>query len=379
MSSRNAWCCFLLAACGTWNAGNIGPLTDPLVAEFDITLTTIGLVSGTAFFGGIVIATLAGAKIARRVPLRDGLIASCVLHLVGNLICAAAPVLAVLIAGRVIVGVGLGVTLLFGGAFARAEGGLRGLGIYGAGITLGVAMALGFGGVLEEAGLDWRLAFVLAGLIGLIPLPLIPKDAPRVAPRNEPDEGPFGMAARSLPFWRLQLLGITSLGTPLVLGVWLISWLGVKEGISVGTAGAMAFGLFGLSAVTRYYGGVLSGRGVSPTAIALFGCLVGGLGIAVIASGDGTAAAVAGVLLVGLAISVPASLVYDEGENVLPGRPLGGLSLIVTGASVFPIVAIPLIGSAIGSGDGEAALLALAVFSVLSGIANIKPAAPEPA
>ncbi len=106
---------------------------------------------------------------------------------------------------------------------------------------------------------------------------------------------------------------------------------------------------------------------------------MGALGIAVIAVGDGIGAAIAGVFLIGASISVPASLVYDEGENVLPGRPLGGLGLIVTGASAFPIVAIPLVGAAIGSGDGDLAFLALAAFAAASGFANIVPAAPDPA
>jgi MFS family permease len=379
VSDRDRILVFLLGACGTWNAGNIGPLTAPLVADFDISLTTVGLISGTAFFAGITTATLAGAEIARRIPLATGLRASCGFHFVGNVICAASPILAVLIGGRFVVGIGLGLTLLFGGAFARAEGGLRALGIYGAGITLGVAMALGVGGLLEEAGVDWRISLLLAALIGLIPLPLIPRESPQVAPRNEPAQGPFAEAATSLPFWRLQLLSITVLGIPLVLGVWLISYLGIEEGVGVGEAGAIAFGLFFLSAATRYLGGVMSSKGASPSAVALFGCLVGALGIAVIAVGDGVPAAIAGVVLIGVSISLPASLVYDEGENVLPGRPLGGLGLIVTGASVFPIAAIPLVGSAMGSGDGEAAFLALAAFAALSGLANAKPATPPSA
>lgn len=375
MSDRDRLCVFLLGACGTWNAGNIGPLTAPLVADFNISLTTVGLISGTALFVGITTATLAGAEIARRIPLATGLRAACGFHFAGNLICAASPVLALLIGGRFIVGIGLGLTFLFGGAFARAEGGLRALGIYGAGITLGVAMALGVGGLLEEAGVEWRISLLLAALIGLIPLPLIPREAPQVAPREEPAEGPFAEAAKSLPFWRLQLLSITVLGIPLVLGVWLISYLGIEEGVGVGEAGAIAFGLFGLSAATRYLGGVVSSRGASPSAVALFGCLVGALGIAVVAVGDGVPAAIAGVILIGISISFPASLVYDEGENVLPGRPLGGLGLTVSGANAFPILAIPLVGAAIGSGDGEAAFLALAAFAALSGLANAVPAA----
>ena len=215
---------------------------------------------------------------------------------------------------------------------------------------------------------------MLAAFIGLIPLPLIPRESPQVAPREEPTEGPFAQAAGSLPFWRLQLLSITVLGIPLVLGVWLISYLGIEEGVGVGEAGAIAFALFGLSAATRYLGGVVSARGASPSAVALFGCLVGALGIAVVAVGNGVPAAIAGVVLIGVSISFPASLVYDEGENVLPGRPLGGLGLIVTGASAFPILAIPLVGSAMGSGDGEVAFLALAAFAAVSGLANAKPA-----
>ena len=117
------------------------------------------------------------------------------------------------------------------------------------------------------------------------------------------------------------MLSITSSASRWCIGVWLISYLGIEEGVGVGAAGAIAFGLFGLSAATRYLGGVASARGASPSLIALFGCLVGALGIAVIAVGDGIAAAIAGVVLLGASISVPASLVYDEGENVLPGRP----------------------------------------------------------
>lgn len=43
-----------------------------------------------------------------------------------------------------------------------------------------------------------------------------------------------------------------------------------------------------------------------------------------------------------------------------------------------PIVAIPLVGAAIGSGAGDAAFLALAAFVALTGVANAVPAAPDP-
>ena len=379
MSARNRACVFLLGACAAWNAGNVGPIAGRLESEFDVSLSVIGLLSGTFFFAGVVAASLAGAELSRRIPIARGLRAACVLLFAGNLLAAATPVLGGLIGARIVVGFGAGLIFLFGGGFSRTEGGLRALGLFGAGITLGVAFALGIGGLLEEADVDWRATFGLAALLGLVPLALIPGEVPSGAPRTEPSDGLMREAARRLSFWRLQLLSISSLGVPLVIGAWLISYLVAEEGMGAGEAGAASFVLFAISAAMRYSGGVVAARGVSQSLIAFGGCAVGAAGVAVLALGDGTGAALAGIVLMGLGLSFPASLVYDEGETVLPGRPLGGLGLIVMGASAFPIAVIPLFGIALGEGDGEVAFLALAAFVLVAGLANIVPASASSA
>ena len=88
-----------------------------------------------------------------------------------------------------LVGVGAGIALLFGAAFAREVGGVRTLGLFGAGITLGVAAPLALGSILEDAGVDWRVGFGVSAAVALTALPLIPREVPRPPAPQEPRQG----------------------------------------------------------------------------------------------------------------------------------------------------------------------------------------------
>jgi hypothetical protein len=77
------------AAVSGWNCGNVGPVVGSLSSEFDVGLGAIGLLSGTFFFAGIVVANLVGAEIARRIRVLYGIWACCLLSALGNLIIAA--------------------------------------------------------------------------------------------------------------------------------------------------------------------------------------------------------------------------------------------------------------------------------------------------
>jgi DHA1 family inner membrane transport protein len=111
----------------------------------------------------------------------------CLLCFAGNVLFAIAPGFGLLAAGRVVAGAGTGIALLFGAAYARAAGGVRLLGVFGAGITLGVAAPLALGSILEDAGVDWRVGFWISALIALIALPLLPAKVPQ-PPWGEPRE-----------------------------------------------------------------------------------------------------------------------------------------------------------------------------------------------
>ena len=122
-------------------------------------------------------------------------------------------------------------------AYARAIGGVKLVGLFGAGLTLGVAAALLLGSVLEGGGRQ------LAGRL--------PDHAPRLlrwrcrycpmsgwrspGPPSE-SEGLAREALTNQAWWRVQLLGLTTLTIPLVIGAWLVHFLITGYGMSAGAA-----------------------------------------------------------------------------------------------------------------------------------------------
>jgi predicted MFS family arabinose efflux permease len=364
---------FLLGVCGTWNAGNIGPVTGALADEFSASLTEIGLYTGACFFAGVVAAGLAGAELSQRISIPRGLRIACLLFLGGNVLIVVTPEIGGLVAGRVAAGLGSGLIFLFGGGFARNMGGVRLLGVFGSGITLGIAGALGIGGLLEEIGVDWRWAFALTAALALVPMPLIPGEVPAAGTAAESREGLFRDAFSRLAFWRISLLGVATLGVPFVIGAWLIAYLTGDDAFGSGLAGLVSFGLFALTAVMRYVGGRLSAGGTPPGILAAGSCLIAAAGIAVLAIDNEAMPALVAVALMGLGMSLPAALAYDEAERVLPGKPLGGLGLMQAIANAFPIAALPLVGVALDDGNAEAGFLGLAAFVLLAGLANLRP------
>src|SRR5918995_5237426 len=62
----------LLAAGTSWNAGNIGPVTSALSADFSVSLTAVGLLSGTVFFAGLLATTVVAPRLAKRTGVAGG-------------------------------------------------------------------------------------------------------------------------------------------------------------------------------------------------------------------------------------------------------------------------------------------------------------------
>ncbi len=382
MTPRARTAVFLLAAgVSGWNCGNVGPVVGSLASEFDASLAQIGLISGTFFFAGCVVANLVASRIAPRIDVLAGVRAACVLSAAGNVILAASPDFAGLVAGRIVAGLGVGLSILFVPAYARAVGGVRLLGVFGAGLTLGIATSLALGSVMEGEGVDWRVAFAITAVLGVAPLAALPRakvEIPR-APHHT-GEGLLRRALRSGAWWRIELLGVTVLTVPLVVGAWLVHYLTVGDGLSPSTAGALAFLLFGISALMRDVAGRLAERGTPVAALVLGGLAMAAAGLLLLGEDRSLGPAIAAIVLLGVGLSLPYPLFYDEGERVFPDRPLGGLALLQVFANAFPIFAVPLFGAALASGDEGFAFGALAAVTVISALLNVRPAVgPAPA
>jgi predicted MFS family arabinose efflux permease len=374
MRSRAAIAIFLLGAGAFWNAGNIAPIAAQLSHHFSITLGTVGLLSGTALFTVMTVGSLAVPGMTRSLGAIPTARIACVLGAAGNVILALAPAFWVLMVGRIVASAGVALVLVIGPAIARSEGGVKTLSVFGASVMLGVAAALGIGGLLVDAGANWRVAFALSALLAVAALPFLPERV-EVTP---PGHFPPGIVRRlidSAPEWRLLLLFAGVAGIPLVVSAWLSHYLTSAGGLTPGLAGILAFLLFGISAVIRVSSGRLAARGFSPVVLAGVAPLVGSVGMVLMAVEPSLAGALPGVVLMGVGFALPYAVMYDEAERLFPEAPVASLSFLSSGANVIPIVAIPLVGAALEHGSGEVAMLALSAVVVLAGAANLRPAA----
>ena len=363
----------LIGLGGAWNAGTVGPVASEIAAEFDVSLAVVGLLSGTLFLGSAAIGLLVAAQIGERIGLARGLRLSCGLFIVGNLLFAVSPVFATLAIGRVLVGLGFALMNPLGAVWARNAGGVRLFGVFGASIQVGIALALLLGSGLSDAGIDWRVGFLVAAALSVASFLAIPAGSDSAPTAPERVKGFLGAALRHARVYRLAMLFISIYGVPMVLSAWLVEYL-VREGdVRKAIAGVIAFVLFGLSAIVRELGANLQERGLPH--VLLSGSLgLAAIGLAAIAFDPTQTVAFAAVVLIGIGFGIPYATALTEAQDLFPKAPGEPVALMTMAAFIPPIIVIPLVGHAISGGDGDVAFGLLAIFVVLATLANSRTA-----
>src|SRR5262249_15993846 len=177
-------------------------------------------------------------------------------------------------------------------------------------------------------------------------------------------------AATDGRFWRLELVAIASFAVPIVLGAWLVHYLITEGGLTATVAGLVAFALFGISAFARHYGGQLLPPRALHALRALGGFSLAAAGFVVLAIEPSLGGALAATVLMGVGLSLPYAVVYDEGVRVIPESPAGGLGLVQAIANTFPIPVTPLLGAALAAGNGDAGWIAIGALVLLAGLLN---------
>lgn len=372
--TRTALGLALLAGATSWGSANIGPVAGALGREFDVSLASVGVVGGTVFFAGLMVAKLGSAAVTRRIGTSSACRLACVLALAGSVVAAVAPALWVLATGRALSGLGLGLAIVAGPVLAKEAGGVRLVGVFGGAVTFGVAGALGVGSVMRGAGIDWRVDFAVAAAAALVALVMVPtsRGAPTI-----PSGSVLAVLRRSatnLSAWRLELLFTTALGIPYILGVWLVPYLTRDAHISSELAGLLSVAMYCLLALVRPEGARLDARGMPAGAIGGLAPVVAAVGLLLLALDGAVPVLVAGALLAGAGFAIPYALMYDEAQQLFPGARVASVGLLSVGGNVLPLAVLPVLGAAIEHGNGELALCALAVVPLLAGLANLKPA-----
>ena len=361
----------------------MGPVAAPLAASLKVSLTEVGLLSGTVFFGACLVAAWVTPGISGRIGVQRGLQVGCGLEVVGNLVCLVGPSFGWLAVGRVLVGLGIGAMFVLGAVLARDGGGVRLIGVFGGSASLGLALSLVVGGIIAETASAWRLVFVVSGTVALVTLVLLPgpiADRP-AAPSSR--WRPMVQSLRRRSTWRALGVYMAATCTPLVLGVWIVVYLSAPGGGGLrpwlaGTYGGL---MFALTVVARPVGGWLgspSGRvpaSVGPWLPALgLGLAAGGLvGLAVDRS---WAAALVWVVAIGAGFALPYAAVVDVVAGVVPHQPATGIALAQIIGSALPMAAVPAVGAALYAGRGPLALGVLGVVTLVAaaGAIGLRPA-----
>lgn len=371
--SRGSLIVLLLGTGAAWNAGNVGSVVGEVSRAFDLSLATVGLLSGTLLLGFTVLGTVLAPRIGEAIGVVRTMVVAAGLCVVGNLVFAVAPDFAALSAGRALAGCGLGLAAVAGPIYARATGGVRRVGLFGAAFQLGIAGGLGFGAILTDLGADWRFGFLLSAAVAASPLPLLAGVDSRDLPVERRGGGFLRLALRSSRVLRLTTLFLAIFAVPLTLGSWLVHYLSVDSGLSAGFAGALGFVLFGVSAWAREIGGGLASRGVGAMYLAGLAPLLAAAGLAALALDDSAAVATVAVVAAGVGFALPYGTGIVEAQKLFPREPAEPVAFVTMIGSAVPVALVPAMGSLLGAGNGEAVFLALAAFVLLAGILNLRP------
>jgi predicted MFS family arabinose efflux permease len=227
----------------------------------------------------------------------------------------------------------------------------RALAIYGLGIPIGSAIGVLLGGAIAAA-IEWRTAFVVMGVAGLLTAPvfrLLVRDPPRAAPAERGAMRPvFGMLARKPAFWLLSLGGAAGSTAGYGIAFWLPSLMMRSFGLDLAETGRFVGALLLTGGVAGILlGGVIADRWGRRTrrAYALVPAIAYVAGVPLMA-----AAMLSGSWQAALALFVvPQALVY-----AWPGPLLTAVQQLVPGAMRSTASAcFLLINNLIGLGLGS--------------------------
>jgi MFS family permease len=357
----------LLGTSFGYGAGVVGPAAAPVAGEFDVSLGEAGLMT-SVFFIAIAAFALVGAAVEERLGIPWSARLAAVFMGLGGVVAAVAPAFALLLVGRAFAGLGTGIALIACPVIARALGSVLLLGLYGSGITIGLAASLFVGGELAEAGADWRVNFGISAAIGFAALPFLFADMPAVEHMRRIGAAGVRKVLRGWPFWRADLLFVFVNALPVIVGAWLLHYLTIHHGLGAGVAGAFGFLLFGVQAVARPLGGKLA---VSPSLRLLLSTLGPALataGILALALDRTEGIAAIAIVALGLGFGAPYAIAYQRIEEVMEGNPELGLAVGLQGVNFAAIVVVPIVGAALEHGYGKLSFLLLGAYCALVGL-----------
>ncbi|MFO1415405.1 MAG: MFS transporter [Burkholderiales bacterium] len=232
-------------------------LIPSIKAEYAVSDTTLGLLSGFAFTVLFSVSSLLVARVADRVDRARVITWSLATFTVATALCGLVAAFWQLVAMRVIVGVGEGGTNPASHALVAdmypARRRAAAMATYSIGPYLGVIVAFGGGAALAQA-FGWRTAYLVVGVLGLA---LVAATAallrdPRTASALPRSAAALPAAAAARALWaspalrHILIAGTLATAAGQALATWLPTWLTREHGMELGRAGAFLGVVLGL-------------------------------------------------------------------------------------------------------------------------------------
>ncbi|MBC9034414.1 MFS transporter [Sphingomonas sp. JC676] len=238
-------------------------LAQPVKASLHLTDTQLGMLGGLAFAALYSTLAIPLALLADKTSRSWVITVSLGVWSAFTALCGVAQNFTQMFLFRLGVGVGEagGVAPSYAliGDYYPAEKRARALSIYSLGIPVGAALGALLGGYIAQ-NIEWRTAFIVVGLLGLVIAPAfkwIVHDRPRaVAPADQvPLSYVFGILAAKPSFWLLAFGAAAGSMCGYGVAFWLPSMIMRNYGLNVGQVGQF----FGALLLTGGVAGILFG------------------------------------------------------------------------------------------------------------------------
>ncbi|MBI3521699.1 MAG: MFS transporter [Chloroflexi bacterium] len=318
--------------------------------ELRLSDAQLGLLPAALFIATIPSMFAAGAVSDVLGPKRINTIGFA-LSVLGNLLFAFAPTFELLLAAKAISGIGSGIAFIAGFRYIAGlygeERSQFGQGLYGAGYPLGSALGLQLMPPLALALGGWRGAFLWSSLTLLVVVMLWMWLSPAV-PSATVRSSPLA-ALRDGNSWWCFVEHAAGFGLSVAAGTWAAVFLLREFDLPLVAAGLLGSILLLTAPFMRSAGGYLLSRAhIGPIALMRIAQLSNLAGLALLAlPGRPFAAALVGLLLVGIGVSLPYAAVFSTASALLPRAPASAQTLTGIGGTVGAVLGAPIMGAAI--------------------------------
>jgi predicted MFS family arabinose efflux permease len=355
--------CLVGGAAG-WSLTAAGAGTTALEAAYGVDLVVIGLFT-TAMAVPYALLQLSGGSLVDRWGARATALLGLVLVVVAYLGALVAPVPALALTARIVVGVGSAVCFAAGADFARtSRTGPTGLGIFG-GVAIATGGAAVLGVPLAEGLLGWRSAWATSmamSLVALVAVALVPAATSAAARPPVPGQG-HASVLRDAELHRLASIHAVTLGLGVVLSNWVAVVLERVWGLGSGLSALLGSMVLGLAIASRPLGGYLGRRRPEDTRIMVVGALVASAAAtATLAVPSSVPVAALAVFVLGVAPGLPFAAVLAAAQARRADRPAAAVGVMNLQANTLVMLGAPLLGAAIQRQLSTAGLLVVAVL-----------------